>query len=129
VLGACPPWPEESAGGWGQRWGAGSPGDCPDVAPACSDGEPGVPPDDGWPLDEGWPPADGCSPDDGCPLDDDGLPEDPDGDGVPGGCDDGGCDDGGCDEGGVTVVVAQPPVASAASVTSPSHPTAYRLIR
>jgi hypothetical protein len=68
VLGDCPASPDDSAGGCGHRWGAGSPP------------EPLVPP---WPCDEeveGEPPL--LEPP-GLPPLADGLPADPDPDGWP----------------------------------------------
>jgi len=88
--GLCPPgWPGDCEGGVGQRCGAGSPADCPEVdADPADDADPDVPVDDGCPLEDCCPPdADGPLPDDdGCPLDDEGLPCEPDGDDVLGGC-------------------------------------------
>jgi hypothetical protein len=107
VLGACPDSP--AAGGCGQRSGSGSPAGCPEL-----DEESGAGADFGVPWVVGCPPDAG-----GCDDGDEGLPCDPEGEEVLGGC----AVVGGCGgDGGASLVVAHPPTASAPAATSPIQP-------
>lgn len=124
MFGACPASVVASDGGVGQRSGAGSAGDWPllddepDEAPDWPEDDAGRSDGIGWdcPAEPDWPDW----PDE--PLGEDGAPDDP-----PGGELVGGDGIGGTGSGRVTLVVAQPATASAASTTIPDSAT-HRLL-